>query len=216
MWRLGWAGFFLACAGCLPVLLILLYCQFSMRNIFHARYFAFAQPIWLAAFASVVASVRFRAERNLLVCLLLLWSVFSCFNGWHIIGPFANPGMRGAVAYLLEKRSEDELVVAQTPFEFFKLSYYLRRTSRPLLCVTHLDRHLQRGATHLVNVDLATPETILRSKPRGLWLVTSASYDPSFQTDIPLSDQWKQIEYREFAQDFHLERPIMVKHYRID
>jgi len=210
----GWAGWYLICAGCLPVLSILVYCQFSDRNIFSARYFAFAQPMWLAAFACVVAPVRFGTERGLLVCLLLLWSAFSCWNSWDKIGRSAQPGMRGVVAYLSERRSDDERVLAQTPFEYFKLLYYMRGASRPLLCVTQPGRHSQRGTSHLVDADLVTLGDVLRSKPRGLWLVTSDSYDPTFQTEIRLSDPWQPTEHQRFPQDFHLERPITVTHYR--
>lgn len=215
-WRLGSAGVFLICAGCVPPALILLYGQFSIRSLFYARYFAFAQPMWLAAFAAVVASVPFRAERALLVGLLLLWSGFSCWNGWGKIGPAAEPGMRGAAAYLRERRSQDEIVVAQSPFEFFKLLYYLRDTARPVLCVAGGDRYAQRGTSHLLDGDLVTADAILELEPRGLWLVTSASYDPSCQADFSLPDEWKAMETREFVQDFHLERPITVRHVRKD
>jgi len=61
-----------------------------------------------------------------------------------------------------------------------------------------------------------TADAILELEPRGLWLVTSASYDPSCQADFSLPDEWKAMETREFVQDFHLERPITVRHVRKD
>lgn len=212
--RGGWAGFYIVCTGCLPVLLILLYCQFSIRNIFLARYFAFAQPIWLAAFACVLASIRFRAERRLLTCCLLLWSIYSAGNAWSFIGPHANPGMRGATEYILQRRSEDEIVISQTPYEFFKLLYYMRHTSRPVLFAPEPGRHAQGGAAQLLDSDLMAPEEILQSNPKGLWFVTSDSYGGLRPTDVPLPDHWRQIERREFRQDFYLEHPIIVSHYR--
>jgi hypothetical protein len=213
--RGGWAAAFLLWAGGLPVLLLLLLCQFSLRNVFYSRYFAFAQPMWLAAFALVVASVPSWIERNLLALLLALWSAFSCYNAWTAIGPGHNPGMREAVGYVLAGRSADEPVVSETPYELFKLAYYMRHTDRPLLCVSHLDRRRHRGASHLLDGDLATPEMILRSKPRGLWVLTSTSYDRSSQTPISLPQRWKQIGERRFKQDYPLEYAIKVRHYRL-
>jgi len=212
--RGGRAGFYIVCTGCLPVLLILLYCQFSIRNIFQARYFAFAQPIWLTAFACVIASIRFRIERLLLTCFLLLWGVYSVGNAWGYIGLHANPGMRGATEYILQRRSEDEMVISQTPYEFLKLLYYMRHAPRPVLCGREPGRHSQRASAQLLDTDLVMPEEILQHNPKGLWFVTSVSYDSSCQVDIPLPDQWTRREYRTFPQDFYIEKPITVTHYR--
>jgi hypothetical protein len=213
--RRDWAGLYLVCLSGIPLLLIFLYSQFSDRGIFSARYFAFAQPAWLAALACAVVRVPLGVERIVLAAMLVVWSAFSYVEAYADVGPERNPGMRAAAAWIVEHRRDDELVVSQTPFEFFKLAYYLRGSSSPpLLYVKEPRREKQRGTAQLVDSDLATREEIFRRQPQGLWIVTSNSFAPPGPTRIDLPEGWEVVEEREFAQDFWLERPLLVRHCR--
>ncbi len=212
--RMGWAGLYLLCLGFVPVLLNFAIGQFSDRPIFLARYFAFAQPFWLASFICVVVSVPFRSARLLASGIVLVWSGFSYIEAYPRIGTDANPGMRAATAFILENRSEDELVVSETAFEFFKLAYYLRRVATPVLCVKEPGREMQLGSSHLLDSDLATQRMISQRLSRGIWIVTSDSFGRA-PTRVVLSEGWKLVNEREFVQDYWLERPLLVRQYRI-
>ncbi len=212
--RCGWAGLHLVCLGCLPVLLIFAYSQFSERGIFSARYFAFAQPAWLAALACAVVWLPLRGERAVLAGMLLLWGSFSYVEAYPVVGPAGNPGMRAAAAHILEHRRDDELVVSVSAFEFFKLAYYLRHATPPLLCVNQRGRENQRGTAQLVDSDLVTQEDIFQRQPQGLWIVTSNSYGGAVGR-IVLPEGWEVVDQREYDQDFWLERPLQVRHCRL-
>ncbi len=143
--------------------------------------------------------------------LLLFWSVFA-YTDYASIGPPRNPGMRAAAAYILANRCKAEPVVAETPFEFFRLAYYLRDSCRPVLCVKQPCREKQYGAAHLLDSDLATAEEILRHKPQRLWIVTSAPYHAKAETELLKAGECEVLQERTFEQDFWLERPLRVKY----
>ena len=212
--RCGGAGLYLVCLGCVPVLLIFVYSQFSERGIFSARYFAFAQPAWLAALACAVVWLPLRGERVILAGMLLLWSAYSYVESYASVGPDGNPGMRAAAAFILENRRDDELVVSETPFEFFKLVYYLRHSAPPLLCVRELGRDHQRGSAQLLDSELTTHEALFQRQPQGLWIVTSNSYGVA-EGRIVLPEGWEVVDQREYAQDFWIERPLQLRHCRL-
>lgn len=213
--RGGSAGIFLALNTLIPVCVILVYSAFSARSVFSARYLAFAQLPLLASFALAMSSISWRVARWLVTAPLLLWAVFSCYNNWDLVGPCHGPGMRGAMRYVLQRRTSDEPIVAQTPFTFFQMLYYLRGVTRPVLCVAHGDRHVQRGAAHLLDADLVTATELLASQPVGMWLATTDSYDVFAQVAIPLDGLWQQLEEQTFAQDWFWEGPIVVRHFRL-
>jgi hypothetical protein len=212
--RTGWAGLYLACWACIPVFLLFAYSQFSQRGIFSARYFAFAQPAWLAALACAVVWLPLRGERVILAGMFLLWTSFSYAEAYAVVGPAGNPGLRAAAAHILEHRRDDELVVSASAFEFFKLAYYLRHTTPPLLCISQPGRENQRGTAQLVDSDLATQEEIFQRQPQGLWIVTSNSYGVA-EGRIVLPEGWEVVDQREYAQDFWMERPLQVRHCRL-
>jgi len=212
--RFRWTGTFLLLTGLLPVLLNLAYSRFSIREIFEPRYLAFAQVAWLASVALAISSAPSRPERCIVAAVVLMWFANSWWENWELLGPGSEPGVRGAVAYIMEQRSDRERVVALTPFVFFQMSYYMRGDDNPILCVSVTDRRRCRGSAHLLDSDLMTASQIMESKPRGLWLVTTPSYDPTSQTEFDLPQGWRREEQIEFAQDgqCRAEGPIFVRH----
>lgn len=209
--RHGWAGVFLMLVGVLPPVMLLAYSAYSTRSIFCARYFAFAQVAWLAAIAVAAVDIPIREFRWSLGGLMLLWSVFACYENWDLLGPAHNPGMRGAVAHLVGNCREGEGIVAQTPFAYFQMRYYLRQREPPMLCISTPGRLAQRGSPYLMDEDLVSAEQALRSYPRRLWVVTTTSYRADSQVEIPPESGWRFEEEARFAQDCPWERPIVVR-----
>ncbi len=207
-------GLFVVLTGLLPVLLVIGYSCFSIRNIFQARYLAFAQPAWLIALACVAAAFRDHIERLAVAALLVLWSVQAV----HSVGQFSPPtepaGMALVRDFILNHCAADETVVAQTPFEFFKLRHLLRNGPVPRLAAPTRDRRALRGAALLLDEELMTPADILQSSAAGLWLVTSESYQASSEIAVPLPTEWHRIEQRDFEQEYYWERPVRVTHFR--
>jgi hypothetical protein len=206
----GRAGALLVLMGVVPPLLILLYSTQSMRSIFVARYFAFAQPFWLIAFALAACRPSDRPLRWGLALLVLFWSAASCAEQWEILGRTHRP----AVEHLLSQRSADEPVIARTPEMLFKLLYYFDGSFRPVLNVDAADRHQQFCAAQLLDEDLVTQEQIWASAPAGLWTVASGFYGhvPAAELTIPPGYQQRSVAF--FDQDMHWERRIEVRHFR--
>lgn len=207
-------GLFVVLTGSLPVLLVIGYSCFSIRNIFHARYLAFAQPAWLIALACVAASFRDRVERLAVSALLVLWSVQAVYAVGQFSPPTEPAGMSSVRDFILKHCAADETVVAQTPFEFFKLKHALRNGPAPRLVAPTRDRRALRGAALLLDEELVTPADILHSSMAGLWLVTSESYQSDGETAVPLPTEWHRIEQRDFEQEYYWERPVRVTHFR--
>ena len=208
------AGPLVLLMGIVPPLLILLYSTQSMRSIFIARYFAFAQPFWLIAFAMLACRAADRPLRWGLGAFLLMWSVFSCGEQWEILGRARQPAMPGAVEYILSRRSTGEPVIAKTPEMLFKLLYYSDGSFRPLLNVSSPDRYQQAGAAQLIDADLATAEEIFSSQPDGFWTVSSTAYRHAPPAELPIPRGFVHTGTAHFNQDMHWERPIEVRHFR--
>lgn len=184
----------------------------SPRSIFIARHLAFAQPAWLASFGLAVSRIPHHAERAFVVGLLVLWSGFGWLEYWSGLSPAAKPGMRAAAAYLSEHHQAGEPVLAQTPWLYFKLAYYLPADIPVRLCVAAVDRGSHFGSAHLKASDLITLDEVLADTPRRLWIVTSDCYRfmGSRYPDIVLPPNWRMAGSWDFDQDIRWETPIRV------
>jgi hypothetical protein len=210
--RRTWASGFLVATSLVPVALLLAYTLLTGNNIYHARYLTFVQISWLAAIAFMVGTLGV-VERTVLVGQLAAVAAWCCFNDWGILGPSANPGMRGAAAFVAQYRELDEPVVALTPFVFHKAGYYVREGPPPLLCV----RKEGRLMPHQKAEDLTTADRLLGDPElRGVWLISSRSYNANLVIQLPIPANWRRVHHEEFAQDYPRELPILVEHYRVE
>jgi hypothetical protein len=209
----GPGGVFLFLAGTIPLLLNVAYSTVSVRSIFVARYFAFVQPAWLASFALAVSRIPRYPERALVAAVLVLWSGFGWSEYWDALGPGHKPGMRAAAAHVSEGHAAGEMVLAQTPWVYFKLAYYLPAHIPVRLCVDVVDRQGHFGSTHLQPSDMITLDDAIAGQPARLWIVTSRCYNYTgyLYPDIALPTTWRMSESRYFEQDIRWERPIEVK-----
>jgi hypothetical protein len=212
--RGSWSGRFLALTGLLPVLTMVIFSVDSNRTLMLAKHLIYAQVSWLAGFALLIAGVRSGVERAVLATWVLGLSALACWAAWPIIGPSTQPGMRAAVAFVLSRHAPGELVVSPSPFMYFGIAHYTRGILRPRLLVAEPRRELQRGAEHLRNDQLITPEALAASGPQGVWVISSASYPTRFILDYSPPVHWEQLESRAFLQDFFIENPLSIQHYR--
>ncbi len=218
----GWPGVFLFLTGAVPPLLIYVYSLYSQRSIFDARYLMFAQQMWLAGAAWLVSRIPSRPERICAALIPASWLVFWCFDVQSTRAATAEPGIRAAVAHVVQHRRAEEIVIAETPFVFFGAQYYARNDCLVRVCAAERDRFLLNGESQLLPSDIVTPGDVANSPPAGIWVVTSTSYMNIAKSQSPTncvapSAAWKLEETLEFAQDLYWEQPVEIRHYvRVD
>ena len=213
--RGGWGGLYLLLTGLLPVLLIILFSAFSNRSIVVARYFTFAQLMWLAALAYVVFRSPFRAEQALLGAVIVANCAILLHLNWESIGPSHQPGMRRAVHYALEHRDAGERLVARERHSFFGVKYYSRGRAAPLLLTETTDRSLLRGGYEMRDGDLITPEGLLSLDPAGVWVFTTEAYNTPQRADFRIPNRWELVDDKAYEQDYFWEGPVEVRRYRL-
>jgi uncharacterized membrane protein len=213
VFRFRTIGLFVVLTGVLPALLIICYSFFSIRNIFQARYLAFAQPVWLISLAFIAAAFRDRIERLGAATILVLWSTHAVYSLGQFSQPDALRETNSIRDFIISRRAPDEPIIALTPFEFFKLRYIFRDGPVPRLAAPTHDRHALRGAALLFDDELMTPDEITKSSTSGLWLVTSRSYLGSAETVVSFPPEW-QVEKKDFPQEYYWEHPVRVTHIR--
>lgn len=204
---------FLLLTGLFPVVFAVLFSLASNRSIFSSRYLCFGQVAWLIGFAVLVFRVPFRIERRAFALLLIVTSLYACYMNWSSIGPHANLGLRGAMAYVLANRSPHDAILVTNPTEYFGASYYCRNEMHPLLFVTTPGRHAQPGASHLRDEDLVLAEELLAANPPAIWVVSSTSFGNRKDVAIPLPDTWRLVDQQIFGRDHWLEQPLKVQRF---
>lgn len=214
----GWPGFLLAVLGAVPAILIYVYSLQSARSIFDARYLMFAQQFWLAGAAWLISRVPATLDRIIISLMPLSWFAFWCFSVQSHLATAAQPGMRAAVAKVVEHHQPTDVVIAETPFVLFGSQYYARHNFTIRVCTEAHDRFLINGESQLLTTDLVTPPEIAESTPTALWVISSASYMSIAKTQFPTNcvvpaGKWKLTETFRFEQDVRWEQPVEVRHY---
>jgi len=214
--RRGWAGAYLLATALAPAGLMLGYSAYSGRSLFHSRYLSFVQLDWLASLAVFVAGLGPRLRTAAAVGGAFLWGLVLLPCSWGLIGPAAEPGMRGAFEYVASRRRPGDIVVAQNSFTFLPASYYGRHEARPVLFSEVPSRQLQAAAPFLDDGDLVTPHQLIDDGPTGLWWVSSSSYGDRAGVGVHLPGVWLATDREEFGQDNAWEGPVVVETLRKD
>ncbi len=211
----GWRGRFLAATGLLPVLALAAFSIRSDRSVVMARYLMFAQASWLGGLAAAAAAIPQAAPRRVAAAWLVAASALALAAAWDDLGPGARPGMRQAVRAILELRGADEPVVSNSPYAFCGLQHYARGRAEARMLVDVPGREAQRrGSERLREEQLVTVADLEASETPGLWLVTGKSNTPGDLTPFPAGQSWERVGIWFFEQDYYLEGPVVVEHYR--
>jgi mannosyltransferase len=213
--RAGTGGRFLGLTGLIPIVLILIYSSLLEPNLYYSRYLTFAQVAWLAGLGLLLVRVPTTLGRWAWATALLAASLFTCVTNWDVIGPHANPGMRGALAYVRSQRVDDEpLVVLGTPMFLESIYYAGERLPSPLL-ITEAQPTV-KGSAHLRPGDAILPGDLAAQRPPGIWLVYRKEDIMRGRLAAMLPFAIRLIRSESFPQDYRWEGTVVVEYYRLD
>jgi hypothetical protein len=214
----SWAGKFLCLTGLLPPLVLLFQSFYTGRGLYTVRLLTSTQLIWVVALAYAISLCSNLMHRRVLIISAVACAVTFCVLNWSTIGPSAKPGVKGAVSHILANRSEDEPILTRTEFVFFAAHYYAYACTNVQLCSKERSRFAFSFSAHLRNEDLITIDEVRKLKCRGVWFISSKSYNSMSQLYFEVPQHWKRDINLEFSQgDYSWEvHPVTVEHYVID
>lgn len=212
-----WASRWFGIIPLVVTVLMLGYSFASGRSIFLSRYLTFVHLTWLAAIAFYLYTLPGFLRWLSITALLGLWSGISYPSAWRVLGPEANPGMRGAADFVASNISTGEPVLTQRTITVLKANYYFRGTGiEPRLCALIPGRRFQTQGAWLRDEELVAIDEAIATQAAGVWVLSTSWYDESRDIDFPLPGNWKELEVRDFAQDYSGEGPVRVWHFRVD
>ena len=215
--RGGLGGRFLALAGSIPIDIMLLYSTLFEPSLYYSRYLTFVQVAWLAALGLLLVRVPTSVGRLAWAMALVAASLFGCVISWDVIGPQANPGMRGAMAFVRDQRAHDEPIVAMGTAMFLESLYYTREESPPHILITDVSAltNLKRSAHHRPD-DAILPKDLAARMPAGIWFVYRREDTVRGQLAASLPFTIGLIKSASFPQDYRWEGTVVVEYYRPD
>ncbi|MDR3637969.1 MAG: glycosyltransferase family 39 protein [Isosphaeraceae bacterium] len=214
--RHGWGERFLALTGLMPALLMLLYSSAAHPNLYYSRYLTFVQLAWLAGLAILVTHIPNRYYRRAWAAALLAGSVYGCYASWDEIGSHANPGMRGAMAYVRAHGADDEPIVTMHGTTFLESLYYSRQSRKPYFLMAEAPAvgSIQKSA-HLKLDDFISARVLASRKCRGIWLVFRDGEKVQGRLATFLPYPITRVTSKSFLQDYRWEgSSVVVEHYR--
>jgi hypothetical protein len=215
--RGGLGGRFLALAGSIPIGIMLTYSCLLEPNLYYSRYLTFAQVAWLAGLGLLFVRVPTSVGRWAWATVLVAASLAACFSNWDVIGPQANPGMRGAMAYIRGQQADDEPIVAMGRPMFLESLYYAGEKSPPRLLVNDVAELLElKKSAHLGTDDGILPKDLAAQMPPGIWLIYRSQDTLRGQFAASLPFTISLIRTESFPQDYRWEGTVVVEYYRPD
>lgn len=213
--RGGWPGWYFVLTGLLPVLLIIGFSALANRSIVSTRYFTFVHLMWISAFSFALFRSKWIFSHYLLAEWVIVVSFCLYYDNWSDIGWQSNEGMRGAVQYALDHRTEGDAAVALERHSFFGVDYYARKDWPPRLLVDRIDRTSLRAGQEVSDADLITPIGLLDLDIKGVWIFSTDAYNTPERAAFEIPDCWKLVDKKSFQQDQFWEGPVEVRYYQI-
>ena len=213
VFAMGWGGRCLALLGLFPVWTLAVYSTLASRSLFDARYFAFAQSMWLIGAAMVIARLTRPADRWIVIAVI----GWFCFQLPWLKMPEtvkSQHGIRTAVEYLRNRAAPDDVIVAASPAIFFEASYYARRGPTIGLLSETRDRTQHEAAAHLNDHDLVHIDDIAAKPPGRIWVITMPAYDRSAERFLPLLTDYSLASETGWRQDWPWERTVDLLEYK--
>jgi mannosyltransferase len=208
----GWPGRCVALLGSFPVWVLAVYSLLASRSLFDARYFAFAQVMWLVGCGVLVARFSASVDRwavGASICLL-------CAQLPLLQSPVEQRlehGIRAAVAQLRRQVTPGDLVIATTPPAFFEASYYGRHDPEIGLLSETKTRLAHEAAAHLHDHELVDIGDAMDRSPPRIWILTMPAYDRAAERSLPLLGRYSLVRKSAWKQDWTWERSVELLEY---
>ena len=183
----------------------------TITPVWSARFFRFAHLFVLAAVALAIWRVTPRrpALRSCLFTSLaagLLYANVAFCRGLDLAH---NPGMRAAVATILERIRPGETIVSTDVIQYVTAKFYAGK--RAPIHLVEPPAHLFWG-WHLIRPDdLISLDELRDEMARGIWLIGTTSA-PVVSPEWDISDE-QLLEKYEYHYYLHLHKNIFVHHY---
>jgi len=208
----GWPGRYIALLGSLPVWVLAVYSLLAARSLFDARYFAFAQVMWLVGGGILLSRIRFTPDRWAAGAIIAFWCLQLPWLQRPDDGPLQH-GVRAALTHLREHAGEQDLIIAATPAVFFEASYYAREGPSVGLLSETKDRRLHEAAAHLNDQDLIYIKDVAEQSPSKIWILSMPAYDRAAERFLPSLDSYVQASKNSWRQDWNWERSVELVEY---
>ena len=212
MFAAGWPGRYVILLGSLPVWVLAVYSMLAARSLFDARYFAFAQVMWLVGGGILFARIRQPADRWASGAVIAFWCLQLPWLQRPDDGPLQH-GIRTALAHLRQHARDDDLIIAATPAVFFEASYYARQGPTVGLLSETKDRRKHEAAAHLNDQDLVYINDVIETSPSRIWILSMPAYDRAAERFLPSLDRYVQASRNSWRQDWNWERSVELVEY---
>jgi hypothetical protein len=208
----GWPGRCVALLSVLPVWTLTAYSLVASRSLFDARYFAFAQCIWLVGCGVICGQLISSRNRS----LALLLSCYVCVQLPLLQRPdeqATQHGIRTALERLEKRTGPGDLILAVTPAVFFESSYYGRHGPSIRLYSDIQERAKHEAAAHLDDGDLITKDEIDAIDPARIWILTMPAYNKAAERYLPSLDRYGLASQGTWTQDWSWEKTVALLEY---
>lgn len=212
MFAAGWPGRYVVLLGSLPVWVLAVYSLLAARSLFDARYFAFAQVMWLVGGGILLARISQPADRWATGAVLAFWCLQLPWLQRPDDGPLQH-GIRTALAHLREHARGEDLIIAATPAVFFEASYYAREGPVVGLLSETKDRRKHEAAAHLNDEDLVYINDVVDQSPSRIWILSMPAYDRAAERFLPSLEGYVQASKNTWRQDWNWERSVELVEY---
>jgi hypothetical protein len=183
----------------------------TITPVWSARYFRFAHLFVLAGVALAIWRVTMRrpALRSCLFASLAAGLLYANVVFWRGLDLAHNPGMRGAVATILERIRPGESIVSTDSVQYVTAKFYAR--GRAPIHLVEPSPDLFWG-WHLIRPDdLISLDELRDEMARGIWLIGTMS-EPVVSPDWDLGEA-RLLEKYEYHYYLNLHKNIFVHHY---
>ena len=189
-WKHGRVGWCLAAGVVLPIDLAILSCLQSHRNIINFRYLMPTYVLLVIGFALVLARIRPRWARWLIVAWICLILSFLTFQFKESLGLPEHADIRGAADYIAGHYRTGDVVLCLSPLDFFSSKHHARgrytvhQVRFPKLVIKHYT-----GGPILQDSDFLDWQEAIGQSGRRLWIIGRES------DSLPSSpNDWERTE----------------------
>jgi len=151
----------------------------------------------------------------MLVISLIGLSGYFCHANWRELGSETRGGVRAAIEYVRERRTNGEPVVAGDIYALLGARHYLPASTYPLLCVEAAQALNTSGIFGMENIDakkLVTPGELDATGFQGFWYVTCLGMPFLQNMDVSTLKTYELKACVCYKQEYEWEGYVILQH----